>query len=181
MDQKHNLIAPNESVLIWTRRTMLGAVASLFWAGSPLHTLRAQSIPTDADLSTGAVQFEWEMPRRHAGRAAEYLGVSPDHIRPSPNADAGRGGPILVIIIAAVLLITLARSIVAVYRDIRYGGLIIQDTDRGLLIRHDRRIPGHVVIIRDRNGVTIRELRGGEVNVRDLVPILSNTRAVSAR
>jgi hypothetical protein len=170
-----------QDVATLTRRTMLGALLGLVWAGPRLGASLAQTpTPGERDPSQDMISFEWELPRSYADRTARYLGVGPDRISPAPGADADRGGPVILIIVAIVLLVTLARSIVAAYRDFRYGGIIVEDTPRGLRIRHDRRIPGHVVIIKDRNGVTIRELRGDDVNVQDLVPLLARTSAAQS-
>lgn len=182
MQRKTTLVSPRGKATPWTRRALLGALIGFYGAAPWLGRLQARDTGlADQDPSADPIRIEWELPRRNAARTAEYLGVGSDHIVPAPGSPVGRGGPLIVIIVAAVLLVVLARALVAAYRDFRYGGLIIQDTDRGLSVRSDRRIPGHVIIIKDRNGVTIRELRGDEVNVRDLVPLLASARGVPAR
>jgi hypothetical protein len=176
--KRNHLLNPRLDVAAWTRRTMLGAMVGLVWAGPRLGNAFAQApVAGERDPSQDMVSIEWELPRSYADRTAGYLGVGRDRISPAPGADADRGGPVILIIVAIVLLVTLARSIVSAYRDFRYGGIIVEDTGRGLRIRHDRRIPGHVIIIKDRNGVTIRELRGGDVTVRNLVPLLARSSA----
>lgn len=170
------LLQERPSDYLYDRRAFLGAA---FAIASLASTATAQVTPGARE--TDIIDFQWELPRRYAGRAAQYLGVDRSHIFAAPETDATRGGPVIVIIIAALLLVALARALVAFYRDVRYGGLIVQDTERGFSIRYDRRIPDHVIIIRDRNGVTVHELRDEQVNVRDLAPLLENTRAARAR
>ena len=161
-----------------TRRSFIGSLAS---SALLVDEVKAQPPEWNAVPADATVQIEWELPRRYAAGVASQLGVPRSQIRPSPHSDASRGGGVLVIIVATVLAIALARTIVSIYRDLRYGGLIIQDTPRGLYVRHDRRLPGNIVIIRDRNGTTVRVLRDSEVNLRDLAPIIASYRRGGAR
>ena len=166
---------------VCTRRAVFGALLGLIWIAPRSGALAAQHVlANEPDLSENIVSFEWEIPQRYANRAARYLEVGEDRIVPAPDAEPVRGGPVVVLILAAVAVIMLARAIISIYRDVRYGGMIVQDVGGRLYIRHDRRLPGRVIIIKDRNGITVRELRG-DVNPGDIVRALPQARAGAAR
>ena len=130
----------------------------------------ARATGASARMST-PIKFSWELSRSFAKPVSERLGLSDKNITAAPNSETDRGLPIIVIIIGVVALIALVKEIINVYRDLKYGGLIVQDKGGELVIKNDPRLPGHVIIVKDRRGVTIHEL-SGELTTGDVLKAL---------
>lgn len=155
-----------------SRRMALVALAGLVSLRGLSSAALAQSFaPAPRPSGDLDVDFSWEMPKRYGSRAAELLGVGPEHIQRSPNDEGNRGGPLLVIIFGVIALVYLAEAIIRIRRELRYGGIIVQDNGRRLSIRNDPRLPGNVIIVKDKNGVSVRELRGN-ITARELISAL---------
>jgi hypothetical protein len=175
MTQSEALPPRNNQPAQWSRRTTLAAIAVFFSPRIFPSTAVAQVFSAaPAQPSQAQVEYEWEMPRRYGASAAKHLGVGPESIRRSPNDDDSRGGPLLVIIVGVIALVWLAEAILRLRREIRYGGIIVEDRGSRLRIRNDPRLPGRVIIIKDKNGVTVKEL-SGSVTTGELINALPRT------
>lgn len=95
---------------------------------------------------------------------------------PDPeSATDTRGLPILYYVVGVVLIPYLADAVLEVYRDIKYGGLVICPRDGEVSIRNDPRIDGGTIIVCDDNGIEIFNQR----NIKDpteLIRALSDLR-----
>lgn len=175
MKQPAELRLQNTQPAQWSRRTTLVAIAALFAPRIfPSAAVAQVAAPVPAQSGQAQVEYEWEMPRRYGSAAAKHLRVGPESIRRSPNDDDSRGGPLLVIIAGVIALVWLAEAILRLRREIRYGGIIVEDRGTRLRIRNDPRLPGRVIIIKDKNGVTVKELSGG-VTTGELINALPRT------
>lgn len=168
MDQRITAHLGEIDLAQWTRRMTLVSIGALISSRAFPSAAFAQATTPSAEAE---VDFVWEMPQRYGRRAAEHLGWRPETVRRSPNDEGSRGGPLLVVIAGVIALVWLAQAIIRLRREIRYGGIIVQDNGRRLSIRNDPRLPGNLIVIRDRNGVTIREL-GGNVTTDELIRFL---------
>jgi hypothetical protein len=126
-----------------------------------------------------SVQFSWELPNSDAKPLARRLGISDKNISPAPGTETDRGVPIVVIIVGIVALVVLVKEIIAIYRDLKYGGLVIEDRGKRLVIRNDPRLPGRVIVVKDKRGVAIHELKG-DISASELLKALPSEEPVPA-
>jgi hypothetical protein len=146
------------------RSLMIGLLAVATYSMSDLLSWGA-----GADVKA---RFEWHLPSEQLGTAEKYVG-KPESIKPEPHsATDTRGLPVLLIITAVALVPEIAQAIVRVYRDYKYGGVIITSKDGALDIRTDPRLSSSMVIVRSANGIDIRQVK--DPSADDLIFLLEN-------
>ena len=158
-------IGPLRKGAMMNRRSVLAAVLSPA-AYSSLHRL---CWAAEADVQA---RFEWHLPSEQLGTAERYVG-KPESITPEPHsATDTRGLPLLLIITAVALVPEIAEAIVRVYRDYKYGGVIITSKDGTLDIRTDPKLSSSMVIVKSANGIDIRQVK--DPSADDLISLLEN-------
>jgi hypothetical protein len=147
------------------RRSLL----ALWLSSSAYSSLYSLCWGADANVKA---RFEWHLPSEQLGTAEQYLG-KPESIKPEPHsATDTRGLPVLLIITAVALVPEIAEAIVRVYRDYKYGGVVITSKDGALDIRTDPRLSSSMVIVRSANGIDIRQVK--DPSADDLISLLEN-------
>jgi hypothetical protein len=91
---------------------------------------------------------------------------------PTSGSDT-KGLPLLYILVVTIALPYLAEALVTVYQRARSSGLVISEGSTGLVIRSDDAIPPDLLIIKDKNGIKLHEIRKPS-DPSVLLPILSN-------
>jgi hypothetical protein len=109
--------------------------------------------------------FLSRVPTEGLSTAKRYLG-STESLEPDVGSGTDtRGAPLIFIITAVALVPQIAEAIVRVYRDYRYGGVIIGVGDNGVLnISTDQRIPASTVVVQAKDGVKIYERKNPEAD-----------------
>jgi hypothetical protein len=126
------------------RRVAIGLVAFL------------QAGAVGAQVTAPGVPIEWTLTR---DRATEVLDVLEfEGTTEHKNSADTRGVPVLVLIGVAVLP-SLVESLIALYRDLEGGGMIIDATGEELQIRTDGSLPYGVLVVRDAEGVEVKSYR----------------------
>jgi hypothetical protein len=145
------------------------AVLAVLLSSAAFSPPRRLCWAADADVKA---RFEWHLPSEQLGTAERYLGA-PESIKPEPHsATDTRGLPLLVIITAVALVPEIAEAIVRVYRDYKYGGVIITSKDGKLDIRTDSRLSASMVIFKSANGIEIHQVK--DPSADDLISLLEN-------
>lgn len=89
----------------------------------------------------------WNVPRNQVTTIRETLDFN-GTVTPHGNSTSHtRGLPLLVIFAGIVSLSSLANALASVYRDIRYGGVVVSAHDGKLEINNDPRLSGGTMIV----------------------------------
>lgn len=119
------------------------------------------------------LRIRWHLPRDKVKAVRKSLGSDGEVIPDSESATDTRGLPLLYYVVGVVLIPYLADAILEVYRDIKYGGLVICPRDGEVSIRNDPRIDGGTIVVCDDKGVEIYHLRNIE-DPTELIKALSD-------
>lgn len=99
------------------------------------------------------VAFEWWVPAAQVDivrKNLEYQGQE------TPQTD-GRGVPVLVVFGGLALIAYLARAILALQRQIAYGGVVVDTRSEVVKITHDKALDAGVILIVSKDGTKIVE------------------------
>jgi hypothetical protein len=92
------------------------------------------------------VQIDWRMPTPQHAAVSERLDFSgKTTFEQDPNH---RGTPLFVVLAGLAYLPSVVEAVVSVYRQVVYGGVIINVCGEKLEIHNDRAIPGEVIVVR---------------------------------
>jgi len=150
-----------KNMLIERRALMLAFVSSL--------SLAAYWRTAFADVDR-IVQIYWEIPKE---RESDAKAVLQDGLTMKDDANGQRIAP-LVIIAGAVALTYIVHSAIELYKDARYGGVVLSAKDGVLEISNDPRLPGGTVVVNNNNNIQVLQTtrqNEGEV-VSKLAPLL---------
>ena len=87
-----------------------------------------------------------------------------------PGRTTDRSSPLFVVLAGLVSLPSLAEAVASVYREVVYGGVVINACGNNLQIHNDHRLPGEVLVVRCGQDVGI--YRSKDVAVPELVKAL---------
>jgi hypothetical protein len=117
------------------------------------------------------VQIDWRMPTPLHAAVSERLDFSGNTtFEQDPNH---RGTPLFVVLAGLAYLPSVVEAVVSVYRQVVYGGLIINVCGEKLEIHNDRAIPGGEVIVVRCGHVEV--YRSTDVQGADLQKALATT------
>jgi hypothetical protein len=121
--------------------SILLIVLMMALAGAHGLTPRAET----AENQDRRVQIEWRVPTPQLAAVEERLDFTGDRI---PERTPDRSPPLFIILAGLVSLPSLAEAIALVYRELIYGGVIIDACGEKLEIHNDHALPGEVVLVR---------------------------------
>ena len=134
--------SPNASRPITRRTVVMVSAATLAAIGLTLRAVPAQCAQEQP------LAFHWRVPQAHVDlvrRSLQYEGQE------LPVNDE-KGVPLVVVFVGATLAVYLANSIVALMRDIVYGGVIIDLRTTPLTVQTDKSLAGGAVIVINPDG-----------------------------
>jgi hypothetical protein len=79
----------------------------------------------------------------------------------APDLSSGtdtRGLPIIYILVGIITISNLADALLTLYQRGRGGGIVVQDSEKGLIIKRDDALPSDVMLIKNKNGIQVREI-----------------------
>ena len=140
----------NGNKKIITRRHLLksvalGAVSISFWP----YLLRAAT----ASENNGPREFRWRVPKVHSETVSNELRFEGEVLT---EKDA-KGVPLVFIYVGVVLIPYLAKAVLALRREIVYGGVIIDTRGKKIDIDTDKSLAGGVIIIVTSDGTQLYE------------------------
>lgn len=123
-----------------TRRVVLtGFMALIFARLLPEMSVRGQE--------TDSVNIQWRVPREQVRTVEEELDFDGEIIGDKSTIEDSKGLPLIYIFAGVVAVGQLARTLLEVYRDVRYGGLIVHNKNGEVFIDNDRRFDSGTLII----------------------------------
>lgn len=87
----------------------------------------------------------------------------------------GERAPPLLVIAGAISMAYIVRSAIELYRDVKYGGVVLSVKGGKLHIGNDPRLPAGIVVVRDANNIQVlstNRQNEGEILTK-LVPLLA--------
>jgi hypothetical protein len=97
------------------------------------------------------VQFQWRVPIAHYETVKNELDFD-GTIEPEKDA---KGVPLVFIFVGAVLIPYLAKTVIALCHEIKYGGVVIDTRGEKIIIDTDKSIPGGMVVVVSTEGTEI--------------------------
>ena len=131
------------------RRFFLARFMAACLAVSPFVTRAAATEPK--------AKIVWHIPTEGLPTAKRYLKGTESETPDRDSMTDTRGLPVLMIITAVALVPQIADAVVRVYRDYRYGGVIITTKGGALDVATDPRLPANTFIVKSPEGVKIYE------------------------
>jgi hypothetical protein len=120
----------------------------------------------------GRLRIRWHLPRDKVKVVRKSLRFDGDVIPDTESATDTKGLPFLYYVLGVVLIPYLADAVLEVYRDYKFGGLVVRVGDDEVLIGNDPRIDGGTIVILDDNGIEIFNQRNIE-DPTELIKALS--------
>ena len=146
------------------------AAAALVSAGLLADLRRGHAEPSAAIV--------WNVPRNQVPTIRETLDFN-GTVTPTGNSTNNtRALPLLFIFAGIVSLSSLANALASVYRDIRYGGVVVMARDGRLEINNDPRLSGGTMIV---YGDGVEVLRATPERDLDPSELLKSLTAITAR
>lgn len=123
-----------------TRRIFLtGFMAMMFARLFPEMSVRGQ----EAD----SVDIQWRVPREQVRTVEEELNFEGEITGDKSTIEDSKGLPLIYIFAGVVAVSQLARTLLEVYRDLKYGGIVVHSKDGKVLIDNDPRFSSGTLII----------------------------------
>jgi hypothetical protein len=124
-----------------TRRNCLaGLILGLTVTQMPLGSLYAQE--------TESVRINWSVPSEQLNDVREDLNFSGQVIPDETSREDDRGLPLIYILIGAVTLGQLAQTLLEVYKDSRYSGVVVRKNKKGeLVIKNEPNLERGTIVV----------------------------------
>lgn len=135
-----------------TRRIVLtGFMAMIFARLFPVMLVRGQE--------TESANIEWRVPREQVREVREQLNFNGKITGDPATIEDSKGLPLIYIFVGAAALAQLAKTLLDVYRDARYGGIVVRSENGKVRIENDPRLSSGTIIVqqKDKVEVTFRE------------------------
>ena len=117
----------------------------------------------------------WNVPNGQVQTLRDALNFQGQIIPKSNPLPGTRVGPLLFIFAGTVAISTLARALVAVYKDVRYGGIVITTRDGKLNIENDDRLnSGTIVVYNNQNIKVYQTTQNTDTDIGPLVKSLND-------
>lgn len=135
-----------------SRRDAVRTLACAAWAPLVLGRV-AVAAAGAAESSDQPVAFEWRVPANQVEIVRNNLAYEGQE---RPQTD-GRGVPVLVVFVGLALLAYLAKAVLALQRQIAYGGVLVDTRADPVRITHDKALDAGVILIVGKDGTQIIE------------------------
>jgi hypothetical protein len=129
------------SIFIIKRREFLGGLALAVFL-SPFFSALVSA------KQEQAVTIEWYVPNEQSVDIQENLEFKGEAIPDESTRENDRSPALIYILVGAVALGTLAETLLNIYKDWKYGGIIVSKDKKGkLLIKSDPRLDRGTIIV----------------------------------
>jgi hypothetical protein len=148
-----------------TRRIVLtGLVAMIFARLFPEMLVRGQE--------SESVDIQWRVPRKQVKEVREQLNFNGKITGDPSTIEDSRGLPLIYIFVGIVTLGQLAKTLLEVYRDVRYGGIVVRSENGKLQIENDPRFSSGTIIVQQKDKVEVTFREKDNPSPSDLIKVL---------
>ncbi|MFM6736093.1 MAG: hypothetical protein ACKPJT_11200 [Microcystis panniformis] len=152
--------------IIKRRKFLVGLVLSLFF-----HRFSNQSVSAQESQS---VNIQWRVPAEQVNTVREELNFEGQVIPDKSTITDDRGLPLIYILIGAVALGQIATTLLEIYKDTKYGGVIVRKNKKGeLLIENNANLERGTIIIDQGNEVKIIFREKNDPTATELIQALT--------
>jgi hypothetical protein len=114
------------------------------------------------------------VPRKQVKTVREELNFEGKIIPDLSTVEDDRGLPLIYILIGAVTLTTLAKTLLEIYKDAKYGGVIVRRNEKGKLeVENDPALSSGIIIIDQGDDVKIIFREKDEPKTQELIEALT--------
>ena len=96
---------------------------------------------------TDSVNIQWRVPREQVRTVEEELNFDGAITGDESTIEDSKGLPLIYIFVGVVTVGQLAKTLLEVYRDVRYGGMIAYCQNGKIVIENDPRLSSGTIII----------------------------------
>lgn len=149
------------------RRVVLaGFMAMIFARLFPERLVRSQE--------SEPVDIQWRVPEEQIETVREQLNFDGEIIGDPSTIDEDRGLPLIYIFAGIFALDLIVKTLLEVYRDARYGGIIIRKNQEGkLLIENDSRLDPGIIVIDQGDEIKVILRENEQPKPKDIVEALT--------
>ncbi len=123
-----------------TRRIVLtGFMTMMFARLFPSKLVQGQE--------TDSVNIQWRVPREQVRTIEEELNFEGEITGDKSTIEDSKGLPLIYIFAGVVAVSQLTRTLLEVYRDLRYGGIVVHSKEGKVMIDNDPRFSSGTLII----------------------------------
>lgn len=133
------------------RSFLIQVISGMISVGLWRHQAVAES--PSVSNSTQKYPFEWRVSIAHFNSVKRSLKFEGE-VKKEKNT---KGLPVVYVIVGVVLLVYLAKSILALRRDIVHGGIVIDTRHGKLVVETNKALSGGVIMVVSDNGTTLYE------------------------
>ncbi len=123
-----------------SRRIILASFIALFFS-------RLFSNMNVLGQETDLVDIQWRVPREQVGTIKEELNFNGEISGDESTIEDTKGLPLIYIFAGVVAVAQLARTLLEVYRDVRYGGIVVHQENGKVVINNDPRFSSGTIIV----------------------------------
>ncbi len=102
-----------------------------------------------------SVDIRWRVPREKVRTVREQLNFEGEITGDPSTIEDSKGLPLIYILVGVVAIGQLARTLLEIYRDVKYGGIIVRNENGKVLIENDPRINSGTMIIQQGDDVQV--------------------------
>ncbi len=118
---------------------------------------------------TATTTIEWRIPREQVKTVTEQLTFTGEITGDPATVEDTKGLPLVYILVGAVALAELAKILLEVYRDIKYGGIVIRSENGKIQIENKPEISSGTIIIQEKDTVKVIFQEKDKPQILDLV------------
>ncbi|MGK7932233.1 MAG: hypothetical protein AB4041_12475 [Microcystaceae cyanobacterium] len=120
------------------------------------------------------VTIHWRVPREQVPTVRDDLNFQGKIIPDESTREDDRGLPLIYILIGAVALGSLAKTLLDIYKDARYGGVIVQKNDKGeIVIENDPRLDKGTIIVEQGDEIKVIFKKKDDPQTKELIEALT--------
>lgn len=109
-----------------------------------------------AQSNASGIAFQWKVPGERLQQAREATKLSVNQIYGDESSvDHTKGLPALYVIAGIIMLPELAKALMDVYKDWKYGSMVIDSRSDSLVIYHDPQGRADTTIVKSRDGTVL--------------------------
>lgn len=104
---------------------------------------------------TDSVDIQWRVPREQVSTVKEGLNFDGKISGDESTIEDTKGLPLIYIFVGVVAVFELARTLLEVYRDVKYGGIVVHQENGKVVIDNDPRFSSGTIIVIQEDEITV--------------------------
>ena len=120
------------------------------------------------------VKIRWRVPREQVPMVRDDLNFQGEIIPDKSTIEDDRGLPLMYILIGGAVLGSLTKTLLNIYKDARYGGIIVRKNEQGeIIIENDQRLDRGTIIVEQGNEIEVIFKEKDDPQAKELIEALT--------